>query len=705
MEKDDLSLLSRMTAQERTKQQNKGIFTITQLSYTFRLRKQRKHEDAKPHKYYTALTALALREQKIYILGKLEMPINRHPVYLDVEGIPEQDFYYLIGMRVKHGSSYVQHSFWANDRTEERGIWHDFVTTLATIDNPQLIYYGNYEKVFLQRLKKRYAAVMEDAPFLDRLIEQSVNVLSLIYAQIYFPTYSNGLKDIAHYLGFQWSDRAASGAQALLWRHQWEWTKEPALQQRLITYNREDCEALECVVNTIVQLSQNREHTPTSDDDHVARAESLLQGYRFGQREFSIPELESINKAAYWDYQRDQIYVKSSKRLQAIAQRHTALRTRAFPIDQIVECPRPPHCPRCTATTLEKRRRSSRTVHDLHFYPEGIARRIIQYVSHNYTCRTCGTKFYVQPSPWAARKYGQNFVAYVIYHLIELSMLQSAVTQSLNQFFHFDLGRTAVYYVKSLAAQSYQATYDRILKNIVRGRLIHVDETMIKLRGHSGYVWVLTSLEEVVYLFTNTREGEMIQELLRDFKGVLVSDFYAVYDGINCPQQKCLIHLMRDLNDDLLKYPFNEELKDIVQAFALLLKSIIETIDQFGLKTQFLQTHTSSVEHFFARLASGVYKTDIARHYQERFEKNRNTLFTFLNYDDVPWNNNNAEHTIKVFAKLRRIIERETEEKGIHDYLILLSICETCRYKGVNFLDFLRSGEKDVDAFIHRTGA
>ena len=203
MEKDDLSLLSRMTAQERTKQQNKGIFTITQLSYTFRLRKQRKHDDAKPRKYYTALTALALREQKIYILGKLEMPINQHPVYLDVEGMPEQDFYYLIGMRVKHGSSYVQHSFWANDRTDERGIWHDFVTTLATIDNPQLIYYGNYEKVFLQRLKKRYAAVMEDAPFLDRLIEQSVNVLSLIYAQIYFPTYSNGLKDIAHYLGFQ----------------------------------------------------------------------------------------------------------------------------------------------------------------------------------------------------------------------------------------------------------------------------------------------------------------------------------------------------------------------------------------------------------------------------------------------------------------------------------------------------------------------
>jgi hypothetical protein len=238
----------------------------------------------------------------------------------------------------------------------------------------------------------------------------------------------------------------------------------------------------------------------------------------------------------------------------------------------------------------------------------------------------------------------------------------------------------------------------------VGGRLIHADETTIKLRRRSGYVWVLTSLEEVVYMFTDTREGDMVQELLYDFKGVLVSDFYAVYDGINCPQQKCLIHLMRDLNDDLLKYPFNEELKEIVREFAMLLKTIIETIDQFGLKTEFLKRHNSSVERFYERLSSCDYKTDIAVHYQERFDKNRNKLFTFLNYDDVPWNNNNAEHTIKAFAKLRRIIEHEIEDKGIHDYLILLSICETCRYKNVNFLDFLRSGEEDIDSFIGRTG-
>jgi hypothetical protein len=29
----------------------------------------------------------------------------------------------------------------------------------------------------------------------------------------------------------------------------------------------------------------------------------------------------------------------------------------------------------------------------------------------------------------------------------------------------------------------------------------------------------------------------------------------------------------------------------------------------------------------------------------------------------------------------------------------MLSICETCKYKEVDFLDFLLSGEKDIEAF------
>ena len=84
---------------------------------------------------------------------------------------------------------------------------------------------------------------------------------------------------------------------------------------------------------------------------------------------------------------------------------------------------------------------------------------------------------------------------------------------------------------------------------------------------------------------------------------------------------------------------------------------------------------------------------------KQRFEKNRDTLFTFLRYDGVPWNNNNAEHAIKAFARLRDVISGTSSKKGVDEYLTVLSVAETCKYRGLDFLEFLRSGERDIDAF------
>jgi hypothetical protein len=253
-----------------------------------------------------------------------------------------------------------------------------------------------------------------------------------------------------------------------------------------------------------------------------------------------------------------------------------------------------------------------------------------------------------------------------------------------------------------MAAALYTITYENLIHKILRGGLIHVDETKVNVKGIVGYIWVFTSLEEVVYIYSPTREGDLVQLLLKDFKGVLISDFYSAYDSINCPQQKCLIHLIRDLNDDLFKEPFNLEMKELASEFSGLLKSVIETVDQFGLKKRFLRKHKFHVDRFFRGLSRREYRTETAAKCKKRFEKNRNTLFTFLDYDGVPWNNNNAEHAIKALVKLRRDFSGVTTEKGIRDYMVLLSICETCKFKRVGFFEFLRSGESNIDTFIER---
>jgi len=115
VERDDLSLLQGIKPKEILKLRNKGIFTVTQLSYTFRPRRKSRRPSQTTVRYYHSLKALALRENKIYIAGKPVLKITGTPVYLDVEGNPDRDSYYLIGLRMPALSSLVQRSFWADD--------------------------------------------------------------------------------------------------------------------------------------------------------------------------------------------------------------------------------------------------------------------------------------------------------------------------------------------------------------------------------------------------------------------------------------------------------------------------------------------------------------------------------------------------------------------------------------------------------------
>ncbi len=155
-------------------------------------------------------------------------------------------------------------------------------------------------------------------------------------------------------------------------------------------------------------------------------------------------------------------------------------------------------------------------------------------------------------------------MAYLLYQIVELGIPQLTVLHGFNRLLSFDLSRNGLHHMKASVASYYAQTKETILERLVRGNLVHADETRANICGKAGFVWVLTSHNEVVYLLADSREGEIAQKVLAGFKGVLVSDFYTGYDSIGCPQQRCLIHLMRDLNDEVLNNPFEDQLKQLV---------------------------------------------------------------------------------------------------------------------------------------------
>ena len=232
--------------------------------------------------------------------------------------------------------------------------------------------------------------------------------------------------------------------------------------------------------------------------------------------------------------------------------------------------------------------------------------------------------------------------------------------------------------------------------------MLHADETHANLKKGKGYAWVLANLEDVLYMYRPNREATFLHELLKEFKGVLVSDFYSGYDSLPCEQQKCLIHLIRDINNDLKGNPYDEELKALAGEFGKLLRSIVGTIDKYGLKKHHLHKHKAEVDRFFRALEPRVYRSELAEGYQRRLLKNEGKLFTFLEHDGVPWNNNPGEHAVKAFAWSREVSDGLMSKEGLSDFLVLLSVRQTCKYRGVSFLKFLLSGEEDVEAYCRR---
>jgi hypothetical protein len=471
----------------------------------------------------------------------------------------------------------------------------------------------------------------------------------------------------------------------------------------LTAYNTDDCEALNVVVQILLQIAQSASDTsiPNSSLPGVVHEESLGKNLPSKWRAFKSPVagLEHINTAARWDYQRDRVFVRS----RVPKKKETTKRARVGKIKEkpdIVVVLKPPRsCPVCRTEQRIEARHSSRTVHDLAFGRKSVKGRVVKYIVQTYRCRICGQEYGLHEPYLSGSKWGWNILAYFVYHVVGLRIPQLTMQRSLNRLFGFDVARSTLSNFKVTASKYYSVTKEQILERIVNGNLIHADETRANIKGHIAYVWVLTNLREVVYILAESREGEIVQDLLRDFNGVLVSDFYAAYSAIACPQQKCLIHLMRDLNDEILNNPFDEEIKSIVLGFASLLRPMIETIDRRGLKRYFLRKHLVEVNRFYRYLDGSDFQSEVALRIKQRFSKNRDTLFTFLSYDGVPWNNNNAEHAVKAFAGLRDVLSGLMTKSSLDEYLTLLSVAQTCEYQGLDFLDFLRSEETDVDKF------
>lgn len=162
IESDHLSLLNKISTEKQIKKyERKGIFTVNQLSYLYRPRRQRKRSSNQPSiEHSLELQALVLRINRIYLHSPPELLRNQTEIFLDIEGLPDRQSFYLIGLLICEEKNSSYYSFWANDTTkDEPEIWLHLVEILGKYIGCPIYHYGNYEEKAIATLGKRYETV------------------------------------------------------------------------------------------------------------------------------------------------------------------------------------------------------------------------------------------------------------------------------------------------------------------------------------------------------------------------------------------------------------------------------------------------------------------------------------------------------------------------------------------------------------------
>ena len=216
-------------------------------------------------------------------------------LFVDIEGVPDRQAYYLIGVLVCQADTTTPYAFWADTVQEERDIWQQFMDTVHQYSEAPIYHYGSYEPRALATLAKRYQT--DSGPLTTRL----VNVNRYIYGKVYFPVRSNQLKDIGRFIGATWTSPKASGLQSLVWRYHWEQTQDTIYREVLVTYNREDCQALKLLVDELTKIQCSVDTTSTVNYTHQHKR----QVSEAGQEVHS--QFKEILKFAHFGYDEKKI--------------------------------------------------------------------------------------------------------------------------------------------------------------------------------------------------------------------------------------------------------------------------------------------------------------------------------------------------------------------------------------------------------------
>lgn len=186
--------------------------------------------------------AQATRDDTAIALKPFTLPAAEVELYFDIEADLARNAAYLLGVlaidRIGNTADYT--ACLADDPDDEGRNWVVFLDFISRYPNAPIYHFHSFEIQTCRRLAELYNT---DRSVLNSVLDRMVDLHPIVTQCMVLPTESYSLKHIARWLGFDWRQSDADGAQSIFWYAQWLETGDRSFLNATVTYNEDDCRA------------------------------------------------------------------------------------------------------------------------------------------------------------------------------------------------------------------------------------------------------------------------------------------------------------------------------------------------------------------------------------------------------------------------------------------------------------------------------
>lgn len=350
--------------------------------------------------------------------------------------------------------------------------------------------------------------------------------------------------------------------------------------------------------------------------------------------------------------------------------------------------------------------------------------KVVQYIQEVAKCTSCGTKDSkfpkdvfrkaAAPTPLLPHSLiSATTLAWILYQKYQMGLPLNRLETDWFQLGFVISKSTMANWVIRCSEEWLTPIYNRIREEILKGAVLHMDETTIQCNKEPGkkpssnsYMWVMCSGAEeqnqgLYFHYTRTRHGDHAKRLLAGYENYYVTDAYAGYNKVdNSKRALCFAHLRRYYIEAI---PLDNRGKEILGSKAaegreycnLLFKieSEIADLSPEERKKKRQEASRPILEAFWSwvEATSNLYTTNEKLTTALTYTKNqRRYLETFLEDGRIPLSNNRVESHIKPFCNARKSWLFADSPKGAVASAIVYSIVETAKANDLNTYEYLK---------------